>query len=356
VALARAVEAIPGPNALPGGTVWEPKLDGYRGVIVRGPANKPSRAAGPNRPAHSTASIGSWSTRIWSRNHRDLSEWFPDVARAAAAQLPPGTVIDGVLVILIDGRLSFDALQRRLVTTPPRARQLIAQAPASFIGFDLLAVDGVDVRQQRWTTRRRRLESLAATWTPPLQPSLVIDNLTEAEQWFDVLGPVGVEGLVAKGKASRYQPGRRGWLKIKHRDTVEIIVGGVLGSLDQPTAVIAGRYRGAKNDAVEELVQVGRTVPLTTAQSTALAEVLRPAHPDHPWPDQIGVSRWGRSGAKVPLIKVDPTVVVEVSTDAALQAGQWRHGLRFLRTRPDLQPADVPTLPTASYPSCPDGP
>ncbi len=74
VQLARAVEAVPAPNALPGGTVWEPKLDGYRGVIVRG-----DRA------------------RIWSRNGRDLTDRFPDIVRAAEQQLPEGTVVDGVI-------------------------------------------------------------------------------------------------------------------------------------------------------------------------------------------------------------------------------------------------------------------
>jgi ATP-dependent DNA ligase len=125
--------------------VWEPKLDGYRGVVVR--------------TAEDT-------TRIWSRNQRDLTDHFPDIARAATAQLPPGAVVDGELVILVDGRLSFDALQHRLVTTPAKTGRLVATAPASFVAFDLLAVGGVDLRSQRWTTRRRRLESLAA-WTPP---------------------------------------------------------------------------------------------------------------------------------------------------------------------------------------------
>jgi ATP-dependent DNA ligase len=335
VELARAVDAIPGANVLAGGTVWEPKLDGYRGVIVRESED---------------------ATRIWSRNHRDLTDRFPDVARAATAQLPPGVVVDGELVILVDGRLSFDALQHRLVTTPARARRLVAMVPASFVAFDLLAVGGVDLRSQRWTTRRRRLESLAA-WTPPLQLSLVTDDVGEAEEWFEALSAIGVEGLVAKGKASRYEPGRRGWLKVKHRDTVEVIVGGVLGSLEHPEVVIAGRYRvgTATSDSdtadtvdtvggAAKLVQVGRTVPLTAAQSAALAAVLRPAGPDHPWPDEIGVGRWAKSGATVALTKVDPSVVIEVSADAALQAGQWRHGLRFVRPRPDLLPSDVPPV------------
>jgi ATP-dependent DNA ligase len=113
--------------------------------------------------------------------------------------------INGELVILIDGRLSFDALQRRLVTSPGKAHQLVASTPASYVAFDLLAVGGVDLRSLRWTSRRRRLESLAA-WTPPLQLSLVTDDPDEAQDWFEVLPAMGVEGLVVKGKATATSP------------------------------------------------------------------------------------------------------------------------------------------------------
>jgi ATP-dependent DNA ligase len=74
VELARPVEQIPGTKALSGGTVWEPKLDGYRGVIVRGTR-----------------------TRIWSRNRRDLTDRFPDIVRAAEQQPPGGAAVDGVI-------------------------------------------------------------------------------------------------------------------------------------------------------------------------------------------------------------------------------------------------------------------
>ncbi len=138
--------------------------------------------------------------RIWSRNQRDLADRFPDIARAAADRLPEGAVIDGALVILIDGRLSFDALQCRLVTVPTKARQLAAAVPASYVAFDLLALGGVDLRTQRWSNRRRRLESIAA-WTPPMQLSMVTDDPAEAAEWFEAMPAMGAEGLVAKGKA-----------------------------------------------------------------------------------------------------------------------------------------------------------
>ena len=73
--------------------------------------------------------------------------------------------------------------------------------------------------------------------------------------------------------------------------------------------------------------------------------MLRKAKRDHPWPDEIGTGRWGGKSGKVVLTKVDPVVVVEVSADAAVQAGQWRHRLRMVRIRAEMQPADVAILP-----------
>ena len=119
-------------------------------------------------------------------------------------------------MILVDGRLSFDALQRRLVTAPSKARALVAAAPASYMAFDLLAIGGVDLRTQRWIVRRGRLEQLAAHWALlPLQLSPVTADLAEAREWFDVLpDAMGIEGLVVKGASSRYAGGRRDWLRV----------------------------------------------------------------------------------------------------------------------------------------------
>lgn len=323
VALTKSVDTVPGPHALSGGCAYEPKWDGYRACIVR---------AGPT---------GDGAAGIWSRQGKDLTSQFPDVVAAAVEQLPDGCVVDGELVALdATGRLSFDLLQRRLVTARGQIRRVAAEHPSSFMAFDLLAVAGVDVRSQRWTTRRARLEGLA-TWSPPLQLSPVTDDVDEARDWFDVLpAAMGVEGLVVKGRGTRYLPGRREWLKVKHRDTVEVLVGGVLGLVDRPDVVIAARYA-----ADGRLVNVGRSVALTAAQAVELGALLTPAGEDHPWPDELGVGRWQSSTATVPLTKVEPITVVEISADAALQAGGWRHPVRYLRPRVDLQPDDVPTLP-----------
>lgn len=316
VELSKPVREIPLPNALPGGCRYEPKWDGYRLVIVR----------------------DSGATRLWSKQGRDLTDRFPDIAAAALAQVPPGTVVDGEVVVWNGSRLDFGLLQKRMVTARGRLGPLVAAAPASYVAFDLLAAGGTDLRGQRFRRRRQHLEALAEHWAPPMQLSPSTADVEEARQWFVDFRPLGVEGLVAKGAGTRYAAGRREWLKVKSWETTEVVAGGVIGPIERPSQLIAGRYRDG------ELVVVGRTSPLSPAQAEELAAVLAPPGADHPWPDRIGTGRFGGGRLSVPLTKVAPTAVVEVSADAALQAGVFRHPMRFVRVRPDLRPEDVPEL------------
>ena len=317
VELAKPVPAIPPANALPGGCRYEPKWDGYRLVIVRRRS----------------------STRLWSKQGRDLTDRFPDIAAAALAQVPPDTVVDGEVVVWNGERLDFGLLQKRMVTAVSRIGPLVAAHPASYVAFDLLALAGSDLRARPLRRRRAELERLAGPWAPPLQLSPATADRAEAEQWFADFRAAGVEGLVAKGAASRYAPGRREWLKVKSWETTEVIAGGVIGSLERPSQLVGGMYRDG------ELVVVGRTSPLSPRQAAELAEVLRPAGPEHPWPERIGTGRFGGGRLSVPLTRVVPDVVVEISADAALQAGVFRHPLRYVRVRPDLTPDDLPPLP-----------
>ena len=91
VMLAQAVETIPGPSARPGGSVYEPKWDGWR----------------------LAATVGEDRATLWSRRGTDLTARFPEVAAAVAAQVPAGTVLDGEVVVWVDDRLDFEQLQRR---------------------------------------------------------------------------------------------------------------------------------------------------------------------------------------------------------------------------------------------------
>jgi ATP-dependent DNA ligase len=316
VELAKPVRDIPAPHALPGGCLYEPKWDGYRLVVVR--------TAG--------------STRVWSKQGRDLTDRFPDVVAAAVAQVPAGTVLDGEVVIWNGSRLDFGLLQQRMVTAAGRIPALAAAHPASYVAFDVLASGGTDLRSWKLTRRRAALEDLAGRWAPPMQLSPATADLDEARAWFTDYRPAGIEGLVAKGAGTRYAPGRREWLKVKSWETTEVLAGGVIGPIGAPSQLVAGRYRDG------ELVVVGRTSPLNPQQSAELAAVLTPAAGGHPWPERIGTGRFGGGKLSVALTRVEPVVVVEVSADAALQAGVFRHPLRYVRIRPDLRAMDLPPM------------
>jgi ATP-dependent DNA ligase len=317
VELSKPVRTIPPADALPGGCLYEPKWDGYRLVVVR----------------------SGTSTRLWSKQGRDLTDRFPDIAAAAVAQLPAGSVVDGEVVVWNGSRLDFGLLQRRMATAPSRMAALVAAAPASYVAFDVLAVGGTDLRGRTLRHRRERLETLAERWAPPLELSPATTDVDQARAWFTDYRSAGVEGLVVKGVATRYAPGRRDWLKVKSWESTEVVAGGVIGPIERPSQLVAGLYRDG------ELVVVGRTSPLAPRQAEELAAVLTPAGRDHPWPDRIGTGRFGGGRLSVPLTKVAPTVVVEVSADAALQAGVFRHPMRYVRVRPDLRSEDVPPLP-----------
>ena len=253
--------------------------------------------------------------------------------------IPPYTVCDGELVAWAGDRTSFDLLQQRLAAGPSRSRTLAAEHPSSYVVFDLLAAESVDLRGRAFDDRRAALEGLA-DWSPPIQLSPLTDDFETAQQWLTVYAWSGIEGLVAKGGASTYRGATRGWQKFKHRTTEEAVVGAVIGPITRPDSVVVGRYTDGG-----QLIIVGRSVPLTGAQAASLAGVLEPAGPDHPWPDTVLSSRFGNGRDRVTLTKVKPDVVAEVSVDTARQAGVWRHGVRYVRFRPELRPVDVPTLP-----------
>jgi ATP-dependent DNA ligase len=209
--------------------------------------------------------------RLWSRQGKDLTSRFPDVQAALQVQLNIDCVLDGEIVVWTGEKLDFGQLQLRLVTSPAKARNMVAEWPASFVVFDVLSVNGVDLRSQRWTTRRRRLDLLAETWAPPLQVSPVTEDPDEAREWLSAFSHTGVEGLVVKGAGKRYEPGKRSWIKVKTRESIELICGAVTGSLARPEVVVAGRYRG------KTLEVVGRTAPLNDHQAAELATLLKPA-------------------------------------------------------------------------------
>ncbi|MCD5342763.1 ATP-dependent DNA ligase [Arthrobacter sp. AK04] len=207
VALARAIEKMPRGDASHAALLFEPKWDGYRCVAVR-----------DDRGA-----------TLWSRQGKELTQYFPELCSAIVSAVPPGCVIDGEAVIWSQGRLNFTALQQRLGAGPKTLPGLVAAAPANYVAFDVLAVAGHDARDLPLTQRRALLEELGDGWEPPLSLSPTTTDREVAAQWFEDLPSTGIEGLVIKDLNQPYTPGARSWLKLKHRETVEVICGAVVG-------------------------------------------------------------------------------------------------------------------------------
>ncbi|MGN6440625.1 MAG: ATP-dependent DNA ligase [Arthrobacter sp.] len=210
-----------------------------------------------------------------------MSTYFPELLEALAGQVPPGCVLDGEAVVWSGDRLDFDALQRRLVASKAGLPALIREQPASFVAFDLLSVAGHDIRGAPLEQRRELLEQLAAGWVPPLNLSPITQDRPQALTWFEELHHAGLEGLVVKGAGQSYQGGVRQWVKVKRRESLDVVCGAVIGPMDQPQYVVAGL-------PVEgQLRIVGRSTPLTAKAAQELAAHLQSPKGPHPWPEVI---------------------------------------------------------------------
>src|SRR5918992_309719 len=126
--------------------LFEPKWDGFRAIVFRGASD----------------------VFIQSRDLRPLDRYFPELHEVFLRDLPAGSVVDGEIVIATRGGLDFDALQMRLHPAASRVAKLAKETPAAFVAFDLLAIDGRDLRSTELRERRTRLEQFLAGVTPPL--------------------------------------------------------------------------------------------------------------------------------------------------------------------------------------------
>jgi ATP-dependent DNA ligase len=315
VALAKAVKGMPRISSLPGQMLFEPKVDGYRVVIF----SEEER------------------TSLWSRQGKDLTRYFPELQETARDMIPPGCVVDGEAVVWSEGRLNFEALQRRLSVGREGLLSLVQELPASFIGFDVLAVAGRDARNLPLSDRRALLEELGKLWSPPLSVCPQTSDRELAFEWFEDVKGAGFEGLMVKSSVQPYLGGKRIWLKSKHISELDVVCAAVIGPVEQPTEIVAGLPIGG------ELRIVGRSSSLSSSDRRSLAGWLRPAVGAHPWPSSVrgtALDRFNRDASPVQLTLVEP-VVVEVGADAAWSGKSFRHSLRFRRVRPELDPASV---------------
>ncbi|GAA3061893.1 ATP-dependent DNA ligase [Pseudonocardia yunnanensis] len=273
--------------------------------------------------------------RLHSRQHRPLTRYFPEIVDGIAERFGGHVVLDGELVVCRADGLDFMALQHRLAD-PPHAT---AEAPATFVVFDVLAAGGTDLRAHPYRIRRALLLQLLDDAVPPLAVAPMTTDGHAARAWLTGHLDAGIEGVVAKRLDHGYLPSRRAWRKIKIRTSAEAVVGGALGPLNTPVALVLGR-----RDHAGRLRVAGRTGPLPRDARRAIGALLRTADERHPWPYVLPPARFG-DAAPVEYTRVAPTVVVELNVDAAVDMMRgrpvWRHPATFRRVRHDLQADDL---------------
>jgi ATP-dependent DNA ligase len=228
---------------------------------------------------------------------------------------------------------------------------LARDTPASFVAFDALAVDDVDLRQQPQWQRRQALERLLHAAEPPLYLTPLTRERAVALQWLREFEGAGLDGVIAKPAQLPYQPGKRVMLKIKHERTADCVVAGFRwhkSGKDAVGSLLLGLY-----DARNQLHHVGVTSAFTMAVRRQLAKELAPlrrdALIDHPWRDWANAtaestrmpgaqSRWS-AGKDLSWEPLRIERVCEVKYDH-LQGDRFRHATQFLRWRPDKQPRE----------------
>ncbi|MET8417624.1 ATP-dependent DNA ligase [Streptomyces sp. NPDC005134] len=189
----------------------------------------------------------------------------------AGMVLRPGMVLDGEAVIWREGRLDFGAAQSRAASSVTRARALAARHPASYACWDLVQHPDPaigDTRPLPYTERRALLLELLAEVGPPIQTVPATDDRDVAEHWYEALQAQGLEGVVAKRGAAAYPSGRRGWVKVRHADTVDGLVVGFTGPRLRPQhlALVVG-------DEGSQVRLSGRLEPVLAARiGAALAD------------------------------------------------------------------------------------
>src|SRR5690606_20827040 len=228
-----------------------------------------------------------------SRDLRPLDRYFPELHAALLEALPEQCVVDGEIVIAGEHGLDFDALQLRLHPAASRVAKLAAATPASFIAFDLLALEGEDLRQLPQAERRARLERALSNvgvdghvFVTPCTTDRVV-----ALDWFHRFEGAGLDGVIAKRADSTYEPGKRAMVKVKHVRTADCVVARVRRHNNGPGELVGSLLLGFYDDA-GVLQHVGVASAFTTAKRRELAQLLEPlragALEDHPWREWAG--------------------------------------------------------------------
>jgi len=292
-------------DAVPAGDQWvhEQKFDGYRIEAVR------SRAG----------------VHLYTRRGNDWTDTFPTIGEAVAKLAAKRFVLDGeVAVVRADGVTDFQGLQQALKT---RSANLV------YFVFDLLELDGKDLRKQPLLERKAKLEKLLAKAPAILKYSEHV--VGRGDELFAEACRRGLEGIICKRADAPYTSGRgKTWLKVKCRRRQELVVGGYTdpeGSRAGLGALLVGYYEN------KQLRYAGKVGTGFDAKSLIelfeeLAPLERETSPFTPQPTRAYTgprAHW-----------VEPKLVVEVQFGEWTRGGRLRHP-SFQGIRRDKRAKDV---------------
>jgi ATP-dependent DNA ligase len=313
-----------------GDFLFEPKWDGFRAIVFRGP--------------------GDDDVFIQSRELRPLDRYFPELHALFRERLPAGVVVDGEIVMPTPHGLDFGGLQMRLHPAASRVAKLAKAAPAAFVAFDLLAIDQKSLLDVPQRERRARLETLFKKMKRPLHLTPMTRDRALAVDWLARFEGAGLDGVIAKPAGGTYQPGKRAMFKVKHVRTADCVVAGFRwhkSGKDAVGSLLLGLY-----DDEGALQHVGVTSAFTMAMRKQLVKELAPlrknALPKHPWREWAsaqaqsgrmpgGQSRWS-AGKDLSWEPLRVERVCEVKYDH-MEGDRFRHATVFQRWRPDKTPA-----------------
>jgi len=302
------------------------------------------------------AIIEGHTCRLMSRRGHEFKRLGLLVEEIAHSVKAMHCVLDGEIVVAKRGSLDFEALQLRIHPAASRVTLLSRQIPASVVFFDLLCQGDRDLRNEPFQLRRKELESLLASATPPIHLTPATSELEVASDWFRRFEGAGLDGVMAKPMSDSYQPDKRVMFKVKHERDCDCVVAGFRwhkrGHGTAVGSLLLGLY-----DAQEALQHVGVCASFTEQKRRQLVEYLAPYragalthHPWKHWAEQEGTSgeagnrmpggqsRWSQ-GKDLSWQPLRPDLVVEVAYDH-MQGKRFRHTAQFRRWRTDKKPVD----------------
>jgi ATP-dependent DNA ligase len=292
---------------LPAGDGWcyEPKWDGFRTIVFR----------------------DGDEVHLQSRNGKPMNRYFPDIVEQALALKAKRYVLDGEMVVTVDGVQEFDLLSQRIHPAASRVERLREETPATLVAFDLLAEGDDTLLELPYAERRERLAKLVSD---PVELTPATDDADAAGQWLAGTG----EGVIAKQSDAPYRPGERvGMVKVKRVRTADAVVAAFRFGKEPETvgSLILGMY-----DDGGELQIIGHTSSFKVKEKRELLGLLEPYRTGERGSGEP--SRW-KSDEELVWEGLRPELVCEIAFDH-ITGRRIRHGAKFLRWRTDKEPQE----------------